>query len=168
MKAYPFINLSNGIEVFDRCGLDFDQCRFLRIQSTACEQKRWGQILDDLSPDFLMLAALGKRIVVYDFGANKEIPRAIWQGLEWVKFTLWRRWHVSPYQPIGRAHSMQGYFVQQYRQLDRRTKARLDYYGRFCDGNKLDIQSITAPTKNDGNTEYQRRIIRREATAVLQ
>ena len=159
MKTYPFINLSNGIEALEKYDLDFDQCRFLRIQSTACEQKRWGPILDDLSPDFLMLAALGKPIVVYDFGANKEIPRAIWQGLEWVKCVLCRRWHFFDYHPIGRASSMAEYFAHQYHNLGRRTKSKLDYYGKFCTGNILDIRSSAGATAHDGDIEYQRRVI---------
>jgi len=165
IKAYPFINLSNGIEALDRYDLAFDDVHFLRIQSTACEQKRWGPIIDDLSPDFLMLAALGKTIVVYDFGANKETPRAIWQGLEWVKFVLWRRWHIINYEPAGRAHSMHEYFRHQYRQLDRKTKAKLDYYATFCEGNTLDIRSVTGSTIHDGDIDYQRRIIRTASNA---
>lgn len=44
--------------------------RFIRIQSTLCEQKNWDRILQELDYDFLMHAAHGNEIIVYDFRAN--------------------------------------------------------------------------------------------------
>lgn len=150
-----FINLSNGIEAIGEYGLSIDDIRFIRIQSTACEQKRWKEIINDLSPDFLISVSIGHHVRVYDYGAKKDIPRAIWQGIEWVKYVLFKRWAGEKYQPIGRAKSMAGYFEEQYFKLDRRTKKKLDYYGKFFQG-KINIGCITSSTSNDGDTERQR------------
>lgn len=143
-----FINLTNGIQAIADFGLQ--DYRFIRIQSTACEQKRWDDILMSLSDDFMMHAALGHDCVVYDYGARKNIPRAVWQGLEWIKFVLSARWHNKEYAPWGRASSCRGYFDSQYCGLNRRTKARLDYFRRFVCAPLL-IKSITAPTAHDGD-----------------
>lgn len=151
-----FINLTNGIQAIKDYNL-FDY-RFIRIQSTACEQKRWEEILLTISDDFLMSVALGKNCIVYDYGANKKIPRAIWQGLEWIKYALSIRWKGVEYRPIGRASSCGPYFLKQYENLDKRTRSRLDYFKPFFNG-ILDITSITQATDKDGNKKWFSEII---------
>lgn len=89
MNTKHFINLTNGIQAIEDYKLS--DYSFIRIQSTACEQKRFEEIVVTLSDDFLMSCAMGRNCIVYDYGANKTIPRAIWQGLEWVKFVLYKR-----------------------------------------------------------------------------
>lgn len=74
-----------------------DDYRSIRIQSTICEQKNWDRLIQDLDYDFLMNLALGHKCVVYDFGAKKPIPRAVYQGLEFVKYVLNSRWLDQEY-----------------------------------------------------------------------
>lgn len=154
MITRHFINLTNGIQAIEDYGLT--DVRFVRIQSTACEQKRWEDILMHLSDDFMISAAFGHRCVVYDYGANKGVPRAVWQGLEWVKYALWRAWWGRPYRPIGRAITMEPYFDEQYRKLSPRAKARLTYFARYCRPGepRLHIASVTGPTTHDGDYGY--------------
>jgi len=143
-----FVNLTNGIQAIQDHGLiDY---RYIRIQSTACEQKRWGYILDSLSDDFMMYAAFGSECVVYDYGANKETPRAIWQGLEWIKFAMFMRWHGVEYLPIRRAFPCREYFSEQYKNLSKPTISRLDYFKRYLNGS-LNISSVTKSTCSDGD-----------------
>jgi len=148
-----FINLTNGIEILDESYFNLKDCRFIRIPSTWCEQKRWEDILEHLSDDFLIHAALGNKCVVYDFGANKDTSRAIWQGIEWIKFVLYKRWLNIDYTPLGRAHLMGEYFEEQYKKLSDKTKTRLDYYGKFA-GNELNIDTISKSTSHDGDYSY--------------
>ncbi len=103
-----------------------------------------------LSDDFLMHAAMGTECIVYDYGANKAVPRAVWQGLEWIKFALSARWYQQAYSPQGRAVSCRNYFVAQCRVLDKHTKTRLNYFKRYLNG-PLRISSVTSATKHDGN-----------------
>ena len=153
MITRHFINLTNGIQAIEDHGLT--DVRFIRIQSTACEQKRWEDILMQPSDDFLISAALGHRCVVYDYGANKQTPRAVWQGLEWVKYVLWRAWWGRSYRPIGRAITMEPYFAEQYARLGPRAKARLSYFARYCRPESgLRIFSVTGPTEHDGDYGY--------------
>ena len=152
MTTRHFINLTNGLQAIEEYGLDPRDVRFIRIQSTWCEQKRWEDILMALSDDFLMQAALGHECVVYDYGAGKPVPRAVWQGLEWVKFVLWRRWHSASYVPEGRAAWAWGYFDKVYYCLSDRAKARVDYFHKFVTG-PLRIRAVTSATELDGKTE---------------
>lgn len=154
MNVRHFINLTNGIEAIADYGLDPHKVRFIRIQSTACEQKRWGDIIMQLSDDFLISAALGYHCVVYDYGANKGVPRAIWQGLEWIKYALWRRWYGQQYRPTGRAITMEPYFAERYRELSPRVKARLDYFKSYCASHLPQISAITESTTYDGDKAY--------------
>lgn len=153
MTTRHFINLTNGLQAIPEHGLT--DYRFIRLQSTACEQKLWADILMQLSDDFLMAAALGHECVVYDYGARKEVPRAVWQGLEWVKFVLHRRWKGQMYIPCGRAALMRDYFYSEYVGLPDRVKARLDYFGKFSKmGDPIRIRAVTAATAHDGDWEY--------------
>lgn len=161
--CYVFINLSNGIEAIHDFDLHLSNVRFLRIQSTACEQKRWEHILLDLSPDFLLLSSLGKIVVVYDFGAKKDVSRAIWQGLEWIKYVFSRSWLKKEYSLTGRAKSMGNYFYNEYRFLSKNTKSMLDYYGKYSVG-LIDIKGISLPTCHDGDVLYYRDILLQEVT----
>lgn len=159
MTTRHFINLTNGLQAIEEYGLDPSDVRFIRIQSTWCEQKRWEDILMALSDDFLMQAALGHECVVYDYGAGKPVPRAVWQGLEWVKFVLWRLWHAEPYLPEGRAAQAWGYFGKAYYCLSDRAKARLGYFRKFVAG-PLRIRAVTSATELDGKTEEYVRMAR--------
>jgi len=137
LPKVDFINLSGGLKAVD----DYNLKNFhvIRIQSTWCEQKRWEDILISLSDDFLFNAALGNTCVIYDYGARKPIPRAVWHGVQWIIFTLNKRWHSVVYHPVGRCSSSLNYFEGIYLTLSKRTKARLDYFGKFVSG-PLDIQ----------------------------
>jgi hypothetical protein len=151
MQVRHFVNLTNGIQAIE--DYDLRDFRFIRIQSTACEQKRWEEILLSLSDDFLMSAANGAECIVYDYGANKTIPRAVWQGLEWVKYSLRRRWHGLEHGPQGRAATSGMYFAENYGRLSKRAKARLDYFSRYIFG-PLRVSALTSATSRDGDTEW--------------
>ena len=151
MERINFINLTNGMQAIKDYGLsDF---RFIRLQSTACEQKLWEEIILSISDDFLMSVALGRDCVVYDYGANKDIPRAIWQGLEWLKYVLYLKWYNQEYTPQGRSSKSRSYFYEQYKKLSKRARTRLNYFRNYTDG-ELRISSITDKTKKDGNLEW--------------
>lgn len=160
MKTVHFINLTNGIQAIK--DFDLKDYRFIRLQSTACEQKRWENIILSISDEFLLSASLGSECIVYDYGANKEKPRAIWQGLEWIKFCLYKRWFNIDYNPVGRCSSSKRYFEEQYFNLSNRVKSRLDYFKSFIE-DQLSISSVTGATKNDGNKEFYSNILKKGA-----
>lgn len=145
MVTKHYINLTQGLRAITEYNLT--DYRYIRIQSTWAEQKRWDDILMTLSDDFLMNVALGHECIVYDYGAHKKIPRAIWQGLEWIKFVLYKVWYNVDYQVQGRLDkSAQQYFEEQFRlsYLDR-AKSRIRYYKKYAQG-RINIRSITDST----------------------
>ena len=150
MSAIAYLNLTNGIEALRYTA---SPQRFIRIQSTACEQKRWDFILQDLDYDFLLSLALGRRCAIYDFG-HTGTPRALWQGVEWIKYALTRNWLKAEYKPIVRGHNASGYFADQYANLEARTLSKLKYFRKFVQTETIDLEVIAAPTTHDGQYAY--------------
>ena len=106
-----FINLTNGIEAIP---LVKDNYSFIRIQSTTCEQKRWDFLIQDLDNNLLMNLALGNKCIVYDFGARKKVSRALYQGVELLKFVLNKRWLDIDIVPNVKGHNCHTYFTEIY------------------------------------------------------
>jgi hypothetical protein len=163
MKHY--INLTNGLEYLIY-GIKPDG--FIRIQSTACEQKRWWDIILDLDYTFL-LDITQNPVIIYDASAHKNVPRAIFQGLEWIKYVLHRRWLKQSYTPIVRGHNCSEYFDWVY-QVDckERKKAlkKLDYINKITSPKFIKIEAISHQTKNDGDYIFFRQIIKKTNTTV--
>jgi hypothetical protein len=157
-----FINLTNGIQAIEDYNLK--NLHFIRIQSTWCEQKEWERIILTISDDFLMYAALNVPCVVYDYGANKNIPRAIWQGLEWIKFVLTRVWYNTDYHIKSRgSKSMENYFNVELKRLSAIAYNRIAYYRKYLTNpvtKQFNIQAVTNSTDKD-NSKYHMLTIRR-------
>ncbi len=143
-----YINLSNGIEVLLR---EFwSQLNVIRIQSTKLELGQMEDVIYDLDYDFLLHLALGYHVTVYDFtkrGRNKQ-PRAIWQGLEWIKFVLNRVWFD---RETKCENGMHVHFISEYCKLSRKTKAKIKYFKKFLKTDHLRLEAVTDLTMNDGN-----------------
>lgn len=152
-----YLNLTNGIEALEK--ERFKDANFIRIQSTACEQKRWDFILQELDYTFLMDIALGNSVYVIDFGANKEVPRALYQGVEFIKYVLNRRWLNTVIQPTVRGNDCAKYFDECYRNLDKRTLKKIDYFRKFVKTKELGIFRVSTSTDKDGNYEYYRDLL---------
>ena len=74
-----YLNLTNGIEALECLKpANLNASNLVRIQSTACEQKRWDFILQDLDYSFLMDIALGENVTVVDYSAKKENTRVFY------------------------------------------------------------------------------------------
>ena len=157
MKIH-YINLTNGIEAIKEHNLI--NYRFIRIQSTHCEQKRWDDILNNISDDFLMNVALGNECIVYDYGANKKISRAVWQGLEWIKFCLYKIWYDSNYKLEGRSNKSDNYFHEQFINLDKKTLKRIKYYRKFLSNKEINITSVTNSTSHDNDINFYKNILK--------
>ncbi len=160
MKHY-FINLTNGIEAIPELEQKQIPYSFIRIQSTACEQHRYSQMILDLDYNFLMNAALGNECIVYDFGANKEIPRAMYQGLEFIKFVLYRYWFKTEYVAEIRKSltskkymNVTKYFYEEYKKLDKKVFKKLDYFRPYLTGKGVQIEYIAASTTHGSDKEY--------------
>jgi hypothetical protein len=113
-----------------------------------------------------MNLALGHKCVVYDFGARKPIPRAVYQGLEFVKYVLNHRWlnkeyitNVNKSKTNDRKNNCNRYFSKCYENLEDRTKKKLDYFIPFLNTDNINLESITYSTENDGDKEFYKDIL---------
>lgn len=150
MAVVCYINLTNGIEAI----LTLNDYRFVRIQSTACEQKRWNFILQDLDTDLLMNLAIGNTCIVYDFG-HSGMPRALWQGVPFIKFTLCKLWLGVETKAFVRGHNVTDYFSSI--QLEDRTLAKLKYFHKFVNTDEIHLIPRWKQTTHDGQYEWYRK-----------
>lgn len=148
-----FINLTNGIEAIPF----LDNYEFVRIPSTYCEAKAWDKLMLSLDSNFLMNLAVGNTCIVYDYSQNKEMPRALYQGLEYIKFILYKRWFNIEYKPIVSGVNCFNYFNSI--QLSCTTKRKIDYFKKFLYTDKLNIKLSTGKTNFDGNYQYYKDIL---------
>ena len=115
-----------------------------------------------------MNLALGHKCVVYDFGARKPIPRAVYQGLEFVKYVLNRRWldkeyitNVNRSKNKERKNNCNDYFSKCYEQLEDRTKKKLDYFIPYINTDVIYLECITNCTEHDGDKEFYKEVLRK-------
>ena len=157
-----YINLTNGIEAIPSIGLD--NCRFIRIQSTLCEQHLWDRIIQDLDYDFLMNLALGNKCIVYDFGAKKPKSRAMYQGLEFIKYVLSRRWLNKEYitnvsKKNNSKQCCNKYFDECYKKLESRSKKKIDYFIPYINCDLINLFCVSDSTTHDGDKTFYNNLL---------
>ena len=155
-----YLNLTNGIEFLDNELMQARVYDFIRIQSTACEQKRWDFVIQDLDYGFLMDIALGYDVYVVDFGASKDTSRAVYQGVEFIKYVLNRRWLNTTIVSKVRGNDCSNYFDECYRNLDKRTLKKLDYFKKFLLTESINLYGQSQSTSKDGDYEYYKNILK--------
>ena len=141
-----FLNLTNGLEALP-CQYD----GLVRIQSTACEQKRWREILEDLDYTFLMAAAVGP-VMVVDAG-KKGLTRAQWQGTSWIQYVLNRYWLGLDTKAYARGNHVTDYWREQYDLIINMPK-NLVYVKQFVAVAVVLILTTPRITVNDGDYDY--------------
>lgn len=107
---------------------------YVRIQSTACEQKRWGQVALSLGPDVLVRLRRGVNVVIHDVSEKPRVTRAMWQGVPWIRYALRRAWGL----PGGKVVSRSGMDVTSYadecwKNLPHTVRKELAYFKKFGD-----------------------------------
>jgi len=151
-----YINLTNGIEAIPEIKEDY---HFIRIQSTACEQKRWNFLIQDLDNDLLMNLALGHTCIVYDY-SKKGVSRALWQGVEFIRYVLNLYWLGEEITPFMRnLQEVRDYFYSEYSKLDNRTFKKLDYFVKFLLTNKIQLLSCGKHTDKDNKYDWYKEIL---------
>lgn len=156
-----FINLTNGIEAIEKHKFEMESVYFLRIQSSHCESHKWEKMLLELDSNFLMSLALGYRCLVYDYGAQAEISKAIYFGLEWIRYFLNRRWLGRITNPIVKGKNISNYFEGQYEHISKQTRKHIDYYKKYLFTEEIHLEGISSTTLHDNHSEYYREILRR-------
>jgi len=133
MVETQFVNLTRGLLCPHIRGGD-PTVRFVRIQSTHCEQKRWGDILTSLGAEFYTAAILGP-VVVHDRSEKPRPTRATWQGLSWIRYAVRRTWWDDTRTPeyARSGHMLNGYWDECYRALSKRERNAVRYYRRYAE-----------------------------------
>jgi hypothetical protein len=171
-----FINLSNGVEALDpllTAGVDISALSFVRIQSSHCEGCHYQGVMDSIDASILLPLAMGQPCIIYDYGSRgtqwpdadsgeqKGIgcPRAIWWGLEWVKYVLRRVWGMENEDPIVRGYNVKSEWDRAYCSLSKSYLKRLKYYRRWLNCREVRLYGAYAPTDNDGRTDLQQQFL---------
>ena len=154
-----FINLTNGLEAFEH--YSFRDPEFIRIQSTYLERGLLNLVLADLDYNFLMCLATGMRCIIYDYTSRygkERGSRAMWQGVEWIKYALNRCWFNKE---IECEKGMHNHFRKVYNnEVTKRTKNKLKYFRKFLMCKNLTIEIICWKTIHDNDYEYYRKIVK--------
>lgn len=151
-----YLNLTNGLEALPSFT---DNYKTIRIQSTACEQKRWDFVLSDLDNGLLFDLAIGKTCFVIDFSQRKQKPRALFQGLEWIRYVLNRVWFNRETKALVRGNEASRYFAEMYKTMKPNTIKKIEYFKKFVKCNEIDLIGIGAKTVNDGKFDFYNGII---------
>lgn len=171
-----FINLTNGLEALPllmNAGLHH-HCGYIRIQSTYCEQGHLEKLISELDSSLLLHLALGHCCLVYDFGSrNKKrgAPRAIWYGLEFIRYALARSWDLPLLgDKVGtgggqraylRGHDASKSFEAHISQFSQSTRRRLRYFSNYMpsDGlTSIQLYGVYKATEHDVDFDYYRQI----------
>lgn len=128
---HTYINLTSGLEYLKYLDTP-SEIGFIRIQSTWCEQKRWGDIILDLDYDFLFKLALGCSICIIDFSRHPRLSRAMWQGIPWILFATRKNWFSETTKTKVRNSDCTKYFESCYDALEEKSRKKLNYFSRFA------------------------------------
>ena len=129
---------------------------FVRIQSTWCEQKRYGDIINALSDDLLMNLAIGNECYIFDASRRKRGSRALWQGVNFIRdalmFFLFGKTRKHP-------NGMHVDFENRIKSLNKNAVNKLKYYKKFLITSEIALNAVCAKTEHDGDYEYFKSIV---------
>ena len=160
-----YVNLSCGAEALETLaaqGISDDALRFVRVQSSHCENRDYGGVLASLDADLLLHLALGCRCRVYDFGSRRKLagrgPRSLRAIshlvglLEVARYALSKLWGLaSPPPPLLHGHDSTREVDHAIARLPAPLSRRLKYYRRWVATPVLRLEGCFAPSALDGN-----------------
>lgn len=155
MKTKYFINLSTGIEAIAEMEfLQNTDIHFVRIQSSHCEAGAFEDILINLDANFLMYLALGYTCIVIDYGARSYTSKAIRIGLEWIRYYLNIVWFNRRIKPIINNKDVTEYFYENYIMVSKKTRARIRYFRKFLQTDRINLIGMSKSTIRDGDINF--------------
>lgn len=158
-KIIKYLNLTNGLEYLN----EIESYKLVRIQSSLCEQKCWDKLIQDLDYNFLFDIAQGNIIEVFDTSRKKKESRALYQGIEFIRYVLLRRWFdAKPTEipAVVNGFKVTEYFETEYKKLSKDTKKKLDYVKKFVNSNGIYIKRICKKSLYDGQYEYFKKLLK--------
>ncbi len=148
-----YLNCTNGLDYINN---GYDNIKFIRIQSTLLEAKKFDRIINELDYGFLIDIALGNTVFVMDGSTNKLESRALYQGIPWIEFVLNKNWFGREIKPMVKNHNSIEYFKEQYKNLSHDTCLKLKYVKNFLkqDLNKISIFRQCNKIEKEQNISY--------------
>jgi len=147
LRSQNFINLFGGLEWLTYHKPHRDGVHFVRIQSTACEQKRWDFVVRDLDHTLLLYLSQGYPCIVYDVSRKKSESRAIYQGLTFVKFVIDYFWFGrKPAKLTVRGQDCTPYFYSQLHALSPEAVNKLKTYKKILTTSEALLTSRCLPS----------------------
>lgn len=159
-----YLNLTNGIEFLEIPEFKPKNYNFVRIQSTTCEQHNWDKLLMELDYSFLLDLALGNHVVVCDTSAHKKESRALYQGVEFIRFALSKYWLHKEIKSVVKNQDCSEYFKQEYKKINSKTLKKLKYMKKFLNTDSINISTIGNATTHDNNYKYYKEILIKHLT----
>jgi hypothetical protein len=163
-----FVNLTNGLEgvpALEAAGIPFTFCR---LQSSLCESQAMEQLVGELDSHLLMSLALGHPCFVVDYASRNRkrgVPRALWYGLEFAAYALDSVWLGEPQRaPVLRGFNVSADFALKFERFSKPTVARLRFYRKFVDADRLRaaggvaLFGLCTATVHDPDTAYYQTI----------
>ena len=126
------------------------------------------KVIGGLDDNFLLAAALGYSCVVVDYGSRDKkrgVPRAVWYGLEFVRFALDEVWHGgASRRPVLRGKAVERDFASKLRGLSKSARKRLKYYRRFIPADArargaVRLVGAFGRTEHDDDDAYYARVL---------
>lgn len=152
-----YLNLTNGLEYAN----EIKDYKVVRIQSTICEAKNWDKLIQDLDYNFLLDLAQGNKIEIYDTSSRKKVSRALFQGVEFIKYAINRRWfNNESIKAIVKGQDVTPYFKKEYNKLNKNTKKKLDYIKKFLNTDHISIETNCKNTIYDGKYDYYKNLLK--------
>lgn len=154
-----FLNLTAGLEY--EYFLSLKNCQFERWQSTYLEQKLHEKFLKEISNNFLMKLAIGRKCLILDCTSRKKknnTSRALWQGIPWIEYCLNRIWFNKE---ITCSYGMHKTFQEKFISLSKCTRNRFKYYRKFLLTSSINICYISKGTDHDSDEEFYKNLIKR-------
>ncbi len=128
------VNLSRGMLADCEIPYDFSPIT-VRIPSSWCEQKRWGDILNTLPPDLWLAMAVGAPCTMHDRSERQRPSRAMWQGLSWIRYAVNSAWDLPVADEFSRSGmKVNAYWAKQFAELPKPTRNLLRYYLNYYKG----------------------------------
>ena len=90
------------------------------------------------------------------------MSRAMYQGIEFIKYVLNRSWLDKEEKAIVKGHNVTEYFRQEYNKLNESTKKKLDYMKKFLNTEEIHIETYCRKSCRDGQYEYFKELVRVE------
>ena len=181
-RVHHYINLTNGLEALSNLvdHVPPASVQFCRFQSSHCEASRPDFLLRNLETSMLFQLARGHCVLVYDYGSrNKKrgAPRALWMGVEFVRWALERVWYKVEGRPVWvRGNNVAGEYDRLLKDLDSQTYKKLKYFRRYIerdierDGveedSRVQLYGVYADTEHDCDDGFYLRMAREFDDAV--